>query len=156
MASQITKSIDVEVDLQTAYNQWTQFEDFPEFMNNVERVEQVDDVTLNWKGNIAGAEREWTAKITDQTPDEKIAWRATGEITHAGTVTFDRLDDDRTRVNLEFEFEPEDWREKAADALNVTDRRVEADLERFKEFIEERGRETGAWRGEVDDERTTS
>jgi uncharacterized membrane protein len=153
MSSRISESIEVDVDLQTVYNQWTQFEDFPEFMNNVERVEQVDDVTLNWTGNIAGAEREWTAKITDQTPDERVEWRAEGEITQTGTVTFDRVAADRTRVNLELEFAREDWKEKAADALNVTERRVKGDLERFKEFIEERGRETGAWRGEVDDER---
>lgn len=156
MASTINESIEVDVDRTTVYNQWTQFEDFPEFMNNVEQVEQVDDVTLHWKGEIAGAEREWTAKITEQEPDEKIAWRAEGEINQAGTVTFEPLDGDRTRVNLRFEFEPEDWREKAADALNITERRVRSDLERFKEFIEERGSETGAWRGEVDDERKAS
>jgi uncharacterized membrane protein len=149
MGSTITKSIEVGCDLQTTYNQWTQFEDFPEFMNNVEKVEQIDDVTLRWKGDIAGAEREWTAKIVDQTPDEKVAWRAEGEITQAGTITFDEVGADRTRVNLELEFEPEDWKEKAADALNMTERRVEGDLERFKEFIEERGQETGAWRGDV-------
>lgn len=157
MASQITESIEVDVDRRTAYNQWTQFEDFPRFMNNVEQVEQVDDVTLHWKGEIAGAEREWTAKITEQEPDEKIAWRAEGEVTQAGTVTFEQVSDDRTRIELRFEFEPGDWREKAADALNITERRVRGDLERFRDFIEERGgRETGAWRGEVDDERKVS
>ncbi|MDP9022448.1 MAG: SRPBCC family protein [Actinomycetota bacterium] len=150
MPTTIRKSIEVNVDRTTAYNQWTQFEDFPKFMNNVEQVRQVDDVTLHWKGNIAGAEREWTAKITEQRPNERIAWRAEGEVTQAGTVTFEPLDGQRTRVNLELEFEPDDWREKVADAVNITDRRVQSDLERFKEFIEERGgQETGAWRGEV-------
>lgn len=157
MPSAIDKSIDVDVDRTTAYDQWTQFEDFPYFMNNVENVNQVDDVTLHWKGKIAGVEREWTAKITEQEPDERIAWRAEGEVVHAGRVTFESLDVNRTRVNLRLEFEPEDWREKAADALNITGRSVQGDLERFKEFIEERGgRETGAWRGEVRDERKRS
>jgi uncharacterized membrane protein len=150
MSTTIEKSTDVNVDVTTAYNQWTQFEDFPHFMNNVEEVEQIDDVTLRWRGEIGGAEREWMAEITEQKPDERIAWRAEGEVHHAGVVTFHRLDDDTTRVMLQFEFEPSDWKEKVADALNMTERRVEGDLERFKEFIEERGRETGAWRGEVD------
>ncbi len=156
MASVIHKSVDVDVDRTTAYNQWTQFEDFPEFMRNVEQVEQVDDVTLHWKGEIGGVEREWTAKITEQERDQRVAWRADGDVVHAGVVTFEPIAANRTRVNLRFEFEPDDWREKVADALNITERRVQADLERFKEFIEERGgRETGAWRGEVHHERRT-
>lgn len=151
MATKVDKSIEVEVDISSAYNQWTQFEDFPEFMKNVEEVRQIDDTTLHWKGDIGGVEREWTATITHQTPDEKVAWRADGDVTQAGTVTFEQLGADRTRVNLVLEFEPQDWKEKAADALNITERRIESDLERFKKFIEERGgHETGAWRGEVD------
>ncbi len=156
MPSEVNKSIEVDVDRTTAYNQWTQFEEFPHFMENVEHVEQIDDVTLHWKGEIAGVEREWTAKIIEQEPDQRIAWRAEGDVVHAGTVTFESLAANRSRVNVRFEFEPKDWREKAGDALNITERRVQADLERFKQFIEERGgRETGAWRGEVRDERKT-
>ncbi|MDP8960814.1 MAG: SRPBCC family protein, partial [Actinomycetota bacterium] len=156
MASTIHKNIEVDVDVSTAYNQWTQFEDFPLFMKNIEEVRQVDDTTLHWKGDIAGVERKWTAKITDQHPDQRIAWRAEGEVTHAGVVTFERLAANRTGIYLAFEYEPDDWREKAADALNITERRVEGDLERFKEFIEERGgRETGDWRGDIDQEHRT-
>jgi uncharacterized membrane protein len=156
MSSMIEKSIEVGVDVTTAYNQWTQFEDFPEFMNNVVEVRQLDDTTLQWTMEIAGAEREWRADITEQKPDERIAWKAQGDIHHAGVVTFHHIDDDASRVMLQFEYEPEDWKEKAADAVNMTERRVEGDLERFKEFIEERGLETGAWRGEVDQERKTA
>jgi uncharacterized membrane protein len=151
MASTIEKSIEVNVDVSTAYNQWTQFEDFPQFMKGVEEVEQLDDTTLQWRGQIAGSEREWKADITEQRPDERIAWKAQGDLTHAGVVTFHYVDDDTTRVMVQFDVDPDDWKEKAADAVNLTDKRVEGDLERFKEFIEERGgQETGAWRGEVE------
>jgi hypothetical protein len=129
MPSTIEKSIDVHCDVTTAYNQWTQFEDFPEFMNNVDDVRQVDDVTLRWKGDIAGVEREWTARIIEQKPDDRIAWRAEGEVHHAGIVTFDPVDTDMTRVTLHLEYEPEDWKEKAADAMNLVQRRVAGEHE---------------------------
>jgi uncharacterized membrane protein len=149
MANTIERSVDVEVPVRTAYNQFTQFEDFPHFMEDVEQVVQLDDTTVRWKVHVAGAEREWDADITEQEPDQRIAWRSRGETEHAGVVTFHRLGEDRTRVMLQMEVEPTDWVEKVADAVGSMERRVEDDLESFKAFIEERGRETGAWRGEV-------
>jgi uncharacterized membrane protein len=146
--STIEQSTDVNVPVRTAYNQWTQFEDFPRFMQGVKEVKQLDDQRLYWKAEIAGAEREWEAKITEQEPDQRIAWYGVGT-TNAGVVTFHRIDDNQTKVMLQMEFDPEDWKEKAADALGIVSARVKGDLERFKKFIEERGQETGAWRGEI-------
>jgi uncharacterized membrane protein len=149
--SQIEQSIDVKVPVRPVYNQWTQFEDFPKFMEGVEKVRQLDDTRLEWVAEIGGQQREWEAKITEQIPDERIAWASIGDVTHAGVVTFHRLNDDETRVMLQFEFDPEGLVEKAGDALGLVKRRVRGDLERFKEFIESRGgQETGAWRGEVE------
>src|SRR5690606_25558377 len=130
------------------YDQWTQFESFPRFMEGVESVRQVDDRHLHWKAEIAGVKREWDAEIVDQTPDERVTWRATDGTTNAGTVAFAPAAAG-TRVTLRLEFEPEGIVEKAGDALNFVDRKAAGDLERFKEFIEGRGVETGAWRGEV-------
>ena len=148
MAS-ITKSIDVNVPVSTAYNQWTQFESFPQFMEGVEEVRQLDDTHLHWKANIGGHESEWDAVITEQIPDERVAWRNTSGKTNAGVVTFHRLGDNETRATVQMEWEPEGVMESVGSALGADDRRVQGDLERFKEFIESRGSETGAWRGEV-------
>jgi uncharacterized membrane protein len=142
-------SIDVEVPVRTAYDQWTQFEEFPRFMQNVERVEQLTDTTTRWTVSVAGAERSWDAEITEQEPDQRIAWRSQGDTKHAGVVTFHRLDEGRTRVMLQLDVEPTDWVESAGDALGIVSRSAQKDMENFKAFIEERGRETGAWRGEV-------
>ncbi|MBW3561780.1 MAG: SRPBCC family protein [Actinobacteria bacterium] len=150
MTETIEKSVEVNVPISTAYNQWTQFEEFPQFMKGVEKVTQVDDTTLRWTGDIGGVDREWEAEITEQKPDSRIAWKATGEVTHAGVVTFHEIDPQTTRVMLQLDIAPDDWKEKVADAIGITDARVKGDLERFKEFIETRGKETGAWRGEVD------
>ena len=147
--STIEESIEVEVPVRTAYNQWTQFEEFPRFMEGVERVDQLDDERLHWVAEIGGRKREWDAKISEQTPDQRVAWHAEGETKHAGVVTFHRLDDSRSRIMLQMEFEPTDFVEKLGDAAGVVRRRVKRDLERFKDFIEEHGRETGAWRGEI-------
>ena len=147
--AKIDKSIEVGVPLTTAYNQWTQFEEFPRFMEGVEYVKQLDDSHLHWKADIGGVEREWNAEITDQVPDEIIAWRSTDGPLHAGMVTFEALGPDRTNVMLGIEYEPEGMTEGVGSALGLVSARVEGDLERFKEFIEERGRETGAWRGEI-------
>ncbi|MBW3577423.1 MAG: SRPBCC family protein [Actinobacteria bacterium] len=155
MTKTIEQSIEVNVPVRTAYNQWTQFEEFPRFMRGVEEVRQIDDTTLQWKAQIAGVEREWSAKITEQTPDQRIAWEAIGETTNAGAVTFHKIDDNTTRVMLQLQIEPDDFAEKAADALNLTDQRAKGDLQRFKEFIETRGEETGAWRGEVPQDPTS-
>jgi uncharacterized membrane protein len=150
--STIEESIDVVVPVRTAYNQWTQFEHFPRFMEGVERVEQLDDQRLHWVAEIAGQRREWDAKITEQTPDQRVAWYGTGGTKHAGVVTFHRLDANKTRVMLQMEYEPTDFVEKAGDALGIVRRRIKGDLARFKDFIESRGRATGEWRGEIKQE----
>lgn len=147
--SVIEKSIEVGVPVRTAYDQWTQFESFPEFMAGVEHVRQLDDKRLHWKAEIGGVVREWDAEIVDQVPDERVTWRAVDGTTNAGTVSFAARGPDSARVTLRLEFEPEGAVEKAGDLLNIIDRRVDGDLDRFKEFIESRGVETGAWRGEV-------
>lgn len=149
MTTRVEKSIEIEKPVRTVYNQWTQFESFPQFMEGVERVEQRDDKRLHWVAQIGMADREWDAEIVEQTPDQVIAWKATGETTNDGRVTFEQVAADRTRVNLVFEYEPENLVEKAGDKLKVVDKRIEGDLERFKKFIEERGAEEGAWRGEI-------
>lgn len=145
----IEKSIDVEVPVRTAYDQWTQLEEFPRFMEGVEKVEQIDATHLRWVANVGGKRKEWIARITEQIPDARIAWTSEGGAKNAGVVTFHKLAPNRTRVMLQIEYEPEDVVESVGDALGVVSRRVEGDLERFKEFIESRSRETGAWRGEV-------
>jgi uncharacterized membrane protein len=135
--------------LSTAYNQWTQFEEFPRFMEGVEEVTQLDDQRLHWKANVGGQTKEWYARITEQQPDERIAWTSEGGAFTSGVVTFHRISDDRTRVMLQMDYEPENIVEDVGDKLGFVSRRVEGDLERFKEFIEARGQETGAWRGSV-------
>jgi uncharacterized membrane protein len=149
MAS-VVESIDVKVPVSTAYNQWTQFEEFPRFMEGVESVTQTDDTHLHWIAEIAGKREEWDAEITEQHSDERVAWRATSGAENAGVVTFHRIDDDTTRVTLQMDVDPEGIVENVGTALGFLDRRVKGDLERFKEFIESRGSETGAWRGEVE------
>jgi uncharacterized membrane protein len=152
--SKVEESIDVEVPVRTAYNQWTQFEEFPRFMEGVKEVRQVDDTHLRWVAQIAGRQRSWDAAITEQRPDERVAWTNTSGARNAGVVTFHRLAEGRTRIMLQLEFEPEGLLEKTGDAIGAVRRRVRGDLERFKGFIEERGRETGAWRGEVEQDAT--
>ena len=147
--SVIEKSIEVEVPVRTAYDQWTQFESFPKFMGGVEHVRQVDYRRLHWKAEIGGVVREWDAEIVDQLPDDRVTWRSTSGTTHQGTVSFAEEGAGRTRVTLRLEYQPEGAAEKAGDVLNIVDRRIEGDLERFKDFIESRGTETGAWRGEI-------
>jgi uncharacterized membrane protein len=147
--STIEQSVDVGVPVRTAYNQWTQFEDFPLFMEGVQEVKQITDTRLRWRAEIAGQEREWEAEIDEQRPDERVAWHALEGAKNAGAVTFHRIDDGRTRIMLQLEFEPDSALEKTGDALGFVKRRAEGDLERFKQFIESRGRETGAWRGEI-------
>jgi uncharacterized membrane protein len=147
--SQIIEAIDVDVPVRVAYDQWTQFEEFPKFMEAVESVEQLDDTTLRWTAEIAGVKKTWTAKITEQTPDQRIAWTSVEGAQNAGVVTFHRLDDRRTRVTLQLDVEPEGPVESVGDALGIVARQAKGDLERFKEFVESRGVATGAWRGEV-------
>ena len=148
--SMIQETIDVEVPLETAYNQWTQFEEFPRFMHGVEQCRQIDSTHLWWVANIGGVTREWGAEIVEQVPNRLIAWRSVGDgAPNAGAVSFEDLDSARTRVHLAMEFVPNDLAEQVGDTLGFVRRRIEGDLERFKHFIEERGIESGAWRGEV-------
>ena len=141
--------------LKTAYNQWTQFEDFPQFMEGIEEVRQLDDTHLHWVADVGGQRHEWQAEITEQKPDERVAWKSVDGKDNAGVVTFHRLDDQKTRVMVQIDFEPEGLTETVADKVGVPERRINADLERFKELVESRGSESGAWRGEVprEDER---
>ena len=146
----IEETIDVTVPVRVAYNQWTQFELFPRFMEGVKSVRQVDDQHLAWHAEVGGKELEWTAEITQQIPDQRIGWRSTSGPTNAGSVTFQPLGINTCRVTLRLEYEPDGFMEKAGSAIGVVTSRVRGDLERFKEFIEIRSHETGAWRGEVE------
>jgi uncharacterized membrane protein len=148
--AEVTESIDVEVPLQTAYNQWTQFEEFPQFMEGVEEVRQVDDTHLRWVAEIAGKREEWDAEITEQKRDARVAWKSAGGVQQGGVVTFHRLDDAKTRVTVQMDWEPSGVVEATGAALGLDSRRVRGDLERFKELIESRGSESGAWRGTVE------
>ncbi|MFC9154626.1 SRPBCC family protein [Streptomyces bauhiniae] len=149
--SQVEESIEVRVPVTDAYDQWTQFEDFPQFMDGVERIEQRTGTLTHWKTNIAGVEREFDAEITEQIPDERVAWTSVGgEARQAGVVTFHRIDDDTTKVMLQLDYAPETLTEKVGDKLGFVKRQATGDLKRFKEFIEKRGGiATGEWRGEV-------
>ena len=144
----IEQSIDLEVPVRKAYDQWTQFEEFPKFMDNVEQIRQLDDRHLHWVAEIGGSRHEWDAEITEQLPDERVAWRNTDGKDNAGVVTFHKLDDERSRIMVQIDFVPEGIKEKVGSALNAPDRQVKADLERFKELVEGGGA-TGGWRGEV-------
>jgi uncharacterized membrane protein len=149
MAS-VQESIDVEVPVTTVYNQWTQFESFPNFMNGVESVTQTSETMTHWVTKVGGAEREFDAEITEQHPDERVAWKSVDGKSHAGVVTFHRLSDTSTRVAVQLDWDPQNFVEKVGSVLGADDRQVKSDLKRFKEFIEARGSETGAWRGNVD------
>ena len=146
----VQKSITVDVPVNAAYDQWTQFETFPEFMHGVKEVRQEGDRRLHWKAQVAGKTEEWDAEIIEQVPDRKISWQSTSGAPNAGEVTFKPISDTSTEVNLMLEADPQSATEKVGDAMGVLDRQVKADLERFKEFIEGRGgNPTGAWRGEI-------
>jgi uncharacterized membrane protein len=145
----VEHSIEVNVPVQVAYNQWTQFEDFPRFMDAVDEVRQVDDTHLHWVARVAGKRKEWDAEITEQTPDQLIAWTSTSGARNAGVVTFHRIDDNSTRIMLQLDVEPEGAVETVGSAVGILEREVAGDLERFKELVESTGQETGAWRGEV-------
>ena len=147
--SRIESSIDVDVPVRVAYDQWTQFEEFPRFMDGVESVKQLDDTHLHWVARIAGIRKEWDAEITQQEPDQRVAWNSTSGADNAGAVDFHRIDDGRTRITLTMDIEPDGVIESVGDAVGVPDRQVEGDLKRFKEFIEQRLVASGAWRGTV-------
>ncbi|WP_269858179.1 SRPBCC family protein [Streptomyces sp. RPT161] len=148
--STVEESITVDVPVTTAYNQWTQFEDFPQFMDGVERIEQRTPTLTHWVTKVGGRQREFDAQITEQIPDERVAWTTVqGEARQAGVVTFHRLDDHHTKVMLQMEHDPQGIADTVGDKLGFVTRQAKNDLKHFKEFIESRGRETGAWRGEV-------
>jgi uncharacterized membrane protein len=147
----IEESIEVDVPVSTAYNQWTQFESFPSFMEGIERVEQKDDTHLRWVADVGGEKREWNAEITEQHPDHRVAWRALDQDGPNGAVTFHKLADTRTKVMVQMEYDPDGLKESVGSALGLDSRRVHGDLESFKDFIESRGQETGAWRGNVEE-----
>lgn len=142
-------TIDVQAPVRVAYNQWTQFEDFPKFMGGVEEIRQITDDTLHWKVDIAGVTREFDTVITEQTPDQRVAWTTVDGPDHAGVVTFHKLDDSTTRVTLQMDYDPHGFLENVADKLGFVSGQVESDMERFKEFIEDRSVSTGAWRGTI-------
>ena len=146
----IEESIEVDVPVSTAYNQWTQFEEFPSFMDGVDEVKQLDETRLHWVATIGGKTEEWDAEITEQIPDERIAWKAVTGKGNAGVVTFHRLDAERTKIMLQLDWESEGMVETLGAALGQDDRKVKSDLGRFKELIESRGAESGGWRGEVE------
>jgi uncharacterized membrane protein len=147
--SVIEKSIEINVPVRAAYNQWTQFEEFPRFMEGVKQVKQIDDTHLHWKADVGGKEKEWNAEITEQIPDQRIAWTSRGGAINAGIVTFQPVSDSKSKVMLKMEYDPQGFVENVGDAVGVVTQRVQGDLERFKHYIESRGQETGAWRGTV-------
>jgi uncharacterized membrane protein len=148
--SDVIETVDVAVPVRTAYNQWTQFEEFPRFMEGVEEIRQVSDTLTHWKIKIGGIEREFDAQITEQRPDERVAWNSVDGTSHAGVVTFHRLDAEKTRVTLQLDTAPEGIVEKLGDKLGVVKHRAKADMERFKTYIESRGAESGAYRETVE------
>jgi len=146
----VEESVEVNVPVETAYNQWTQFEEFPRFMEGIDEVRQLDDTHLRWVASAAGRRREWNAEISEQRPDERVAWHATSGKRNSGVVTFHRLQDDRSKVMVQLEFEPEGLRETFGSILGLDRRRIRGDLQRFAGLVEERGVESGAWRGTVE------
>src|SRR3954467_5403970 len=151
MTTKVERSIEVNVPVRTAYDQWTQFEDFPHFMGGVKEVRQLDDQRLRWVAEIAGVRREWEATILEQVPDQKIAWAATEGATNAGAVRFEPAGPMSTLVFLSLEYEPEGVVEQVGDKLGIVERQVTSDLERFKNLIEDEGYATGAWRGALNE-----
>lgn len=148
--TQVEESIEVTVPVTTAYNQWTQFEDFPRFMEGVERIEQRTPTLTHWVTKVAGVSREFDAEITEQVPDERVAWTTVdGQVRQSGVVTFQRLDDERSKVKVQLEHDPKGIADSVGDKLGFVQRQAQGDLQRFKTFIEHRGAETGAWRGKV-------
>lgn len=145
----INETVQVDVPVSTAYNQWTQFQEFPKFMDGVESVEQIDDTHLRWVAEVGGERREWRAEIVEQVPDEKLAWRAVEVNGPNGIVTFEPLGEEKTLVTVEMSYEPEGLRETLGAKIGMDARQVQEDLERFKQVVETLGEETGAWRGEV-------
>jgi uncharacterized membrane protein len=149
MASTIEKSIEVDAPVSVVYNQWTQFEEFPRFMEGVKEVKQINDKRLHWTAQVGIKQKEWDADIVEQTPDTRIAWRSATGAENAGIVDFLPTQNGGTKVTVHMTYDPEGIVENVGDALGFLSRRVEGDLQRFKDFLEARGRETGGWRGQI-------
>jgi uncharacterized membrane protein len=149
VATTVVQTIEVDVPIEQAYNQWTQFEEFPQFMEGIEEIRQMDDRRVHWVAEFGGERHEWDAEIVEQKPEERVAWRNLDGKDNAGVVTFHKIDDDTTRIAVQMDWAPKGIREKIGAAIGADEQRVKGDLERFKHFIESRGSETGAWRGEV-------
>ena len=147
--SRFEHALVIDAPVREVYDQWTQFESFPKFMEGVESVDQVDDRTLDWTAELLGQRRSWRAVITDQTPDRRVAWKSVSGAQNAGAVLFESHGPDRTRVTLRMEVEPDGALDTIGDALGVVQRRTRGDLERFRDYLEQRGRPSGAWRGEI-------
>ena len=148
--TQVIETIDVDVPVRTAYNQWTQFESFPHFLDFVQSITQIDDTHTHWVVKIAGAEREFDAVITEQHPDERVAWNSTsGEENHAGVVTFHKLSDTTSKVTVQLDWEAEGFLEKVGSVFGVDDHVIKKDLKNFKEFVENPANQNEGWRGEV-------
>jgi uncharacterized membrane protein len=148
-ASSVTESIEVNVPVSTAYNQWTQFEEFPQFMSTVQQVQQLSDTRLHWRATVAGVEKEWDAEMTEQIPDQRISWRSVSGVPNAGTVTFDEVSDGKTRITLAMAYTPETTAEEVGDTFGAVKLQTKENLRKFKKLLESRGTETGAWRGTV-------
>jgi len=149
MDSSIVETIEVNVPVSTAYNQWTQFEDFPQFMASVHEIRQLDDKHLHWKANVAGEEKEWDVEITEQIPDKRIAWRSVTGVPNGGVVTFHKISDNVTRITLQMDYQPEGPLEKLGDAFGAVRLETRGNLQKFKDLLEKRGSETGGWRGSI-------
>jgi uncharacterized membrane protein len=149
LSSSVIESIELNVPVSTAYNQFTQFEEFPQFMTSVKEIRQLSDTRLHWRANVAGEEKEWDSEITEQIPDERIAWRSTTGVKNAGVATFHRISDTASRITLQMDYEPENIAEQVGDAIGAVRMELRGNLQKFKELVEARGKETGAWRGSV-------
>ena len=145
----IEKTIELDVPIEVVYNQWTQFEEFPQFMEGIKEVRQIDDKHLHWKARIGGQDKEWDTEIEQQIPDQVIAWHSTSGASNAGRVRFDKAPGGKTKLTLELGYEPEGLVENVGSALGLVSSRIQGDLERFRDFIEKRGRESGGWRGQI-------
>jgi uncharacterized membrane protein len=149
MDAAIVETIEIDAPVSMVYNQWTQFEDFPQFMTSVHEIHQLDDKHLHWKANVGGEEKEWDAEITEQIPDKRIAWHSTGGVRNGGVVTFHKISDHVTRVALQMDYQPEGALEKLGDSLGAVRLETRANLQKFKDLLEQRGKETGGWRGSI-------
>ncbi|TCS39106.1 putative membrane protein [Paucimonas lemoignei] len=147
--SSVSESIEVNVPVSTAYNQFTQFEEFPRFMSSVQEIRQLTDTKLHWRATIAGKEKEWDAEITEQIPDQRIAWRSISGVANEGIVTFEPIAEDRTRITMQMSYLPDTMAEEAADSFGAVKMQAKENLRKFKKLLESHGAETGAWRGSV-------